>query len=187
MVYIIQSGHMYIAQDKKNRPKTTLRMKDATTFSEEIKAEHYINNLGYPLKAEKWKVVGVHEKSLQTIIGIRRGAPLTELEKKSIDIIDILYDIIPIIAEVQEYSQAMNAEADKCSAIQQDILHYLRDENTKLNAVQMQRIGYFLQENARNRNYYKKRCLIAKQISDNHDKLFSKETLAEIDDYVHSE
>ena len=67
-----------------------------------------------------------------------------------------------------------------------DVRHYIRDNNHRLNAIQMQRLGYYLQELERKRYGYKSGRLIAEMFASNVEALKDKSYIDKMNDVVSS-
>lgn len=67
-----------------------------------------------------------------------------------------------------------------------DIRHYIRDNEHRLNAIQMQRLGFYLQNLEKERYEYKSKRLIASMFVDNIDALKNAESIEKMYDVVRS-
>ena len=68
-----------------------------------------------------------------------------------------------------------------------DVRHYIRDNNHKLNAIQMQRLGYYLQQLEIERYDYKSRRLIASLFANNINALKDKNNITKMQDILTSQ
>ena len=67
-----------------------------------------------------------------------------------------------------------------------DVRHYIRDNNHRLSAIQMQRLGYYLQELEKERYDYKSKRLIAEIFENNLSALKDKSNIDRMKDIMNS-
>ena len=58
-----------------------------------------------------------------------------------------------------------------------DVRHYIRDNNHKLNAIQMQRLGYYLQDLEKERYGYKAKKIIASMFAEDIEAFKNKKSI----------
>ena len=164
-MYLLSNGHSYIGLNADNVPISIGNVKKALTFSEERKAVNYRDNLKSTLRKFDWQVIKIedevenNEKNCESVGEYTYVE--TELEKSGFDISLFFNETIGTVSQLRSYVDNMNHLEQEYNKKILDIRHYIRDENTKLNAVQMQRIGYFLQQVERERYECKSNKAIA--------------------------
>lgn len=67
-----------------------------------------------------------------------------------------------------------------------DVRHYIRDNNHKLSAIQMHRLGYYLQSLEKERYDYKSKRLIASMFANNIGALKDKNNIEKVNDILTS-
>lgn len=87
------------------------------------------------------------------------------------DIHKFLCDTLPVLSNLKEFYNSKVDEEDKVNGMILDIRHYLRDNIGKINAIQMQRLGYYQQQLEKEREIAKKSYKIAREILDEPEKL----------------
>lgn len=110
----------------------------------------------------------------------------TRLDMENVDISDVLVSAGKVLTNLdKQYENIKYLEKEMDLRIL-DIRHYLRDENTKLSGVAMQRCGYYLQELERYRKIYKKNRLVLELIKDDANKLKDENIQNEIQNIMNS-
>lgn len=164
-MYALSNGNTYIGINSQKVATSVSNVKKALMFSEEKKALNYMDNLKNTLKKFNWHVVNLEAESefceTSETVESQDTYIETELEKSNFDISKFFKETIATISQLRDYSKNMNFLEQEYNKKILDVRHYIRDENTKLNAVQMQRIGYFLQQLERERYECKSNRLIA--------------------------
>lgn len=164
-MYLISNGHSYIGVNAENVATSVSNIKKALLFSEEKKACNYKDNLKSTLRKFNWQVVKLEndseicensEKDENSDTYIE-----TELEKSGFDISEFFNNTIKTISQLRDYAKNMGYLEQEHNKKILDVRHYIRDEKTKLNAIQMQRIGYFLRQLERERYECKSNRMIA--------------------------
>ena len=172
-MYILSNGHSYIGINSQNVATSVSNINKALQFSEEKKALNYKENLKSTLRKFNWDVVKVSSSFSSSGTGIDKDNEdvenldviytykETELEKSGFDISKFFNETIKTISQLREYANNMGYLEQEYNRKILDVRHYIRDEKTKLNAVQMQRIGYFLRQLERERYECKSNRMIA--------------------------
>lgn len=167
LTYILSNpnGNRYIGIDSQNVATCVSTIAKALKFTERSKAENYKDNLKNTLKRFNWKVETLGEEAA----GIEKCENLeqeedyveTELEKSGLDISRFFIDAVQTLSQIKDYVKNMHILEQEYNKKILDIRHYIRDKDVKLSAVQMQRIGYFLQQIERERYECKSNRLVA--------------------------
>ena len=164
-MYVISNGKTYIGINNSNVATSVSNINKAIQFTEEKKAINYRDNLKSTLKKFNWRVVRVKDETESVEQNCENTGEYTyvetELEKSGFDISLFFNETIGTVSQLRSYVDNMNHLEQEYNKKILDIRHYIRDENTKLNAVQMQRIGYFLQQVERERYECKSNKAIA--------------------------
>ena len=164
-MYLITNGHTYIGINGDNVATSVGNPKKALMFSDKKKASNYLNNLKTTLKKFDWQIRSIDDEDEGDAENVVENDlseyTETELEKSNFDISKFFKETIATISQLRDYSKKMNCLEQEYNKKILDVRHYIRDENTKLNAIQMQRIGYFLQQLERERYECKSNRLIA--------------------------
>lgn len=143
----------YYVRIENGIPTLTTDINKATVYSPNS-ADNYINTNIRKEVREQYKAVQLSSADRTTP---KRTTPhaLPALSMPPQSYRDISSDISRITDELQsEYSRVLNMLAEKlsyCDRVILDIRHYIRDENTKLNACQGYKVFKMLQEIERER------------------------------------
>lgn len=144
-MYALSNGYTYIGIGNDNVATTVNNIKKALTFSEKKKAFNYKDNLKKTLKKFNWEIITVDsdvEQDIETGDEIYKYNE-TELEKSGFDILDFFNTTIKTISQLKAYANNMNYLEQEYNKKILDVRHYKRDINTKLNAIQLQRLEQF--------------------------------------------
>lgn len=164
-MYVISNGNnRYIGVNNDNIATCVTSLKKALIFSEEKKAINYRENLKSTLRKFNWSVIKVDmEKDSDDIENPDEEFAYseTELEKSGFDISKFFNETINTISQLRDYANNMGYLEQEDNKKILDVRHYIRDERIKLNAIQMQRIGYFLQQLEKERYEHKSNRMIA--------------------------
>lgn len=163
-MYALTNGNTYIGINGDNVATSVSNIKKALLFSEEKKALNYKNNLKSTLRKFNWEVVKVDVDNEDVDTDISDAFYTyteTELEKSGFDIFKFFSNTIKTISQLRDYAKNMGILEQGYNKKILDVRHYIRDESIKLNAIQMQRIGYFLQQLERERYECKSNRMIA--------------------------
>lgn len=196
-MFIIKDGKKYVGEDNMRKPTMVAKKRLATKYKTKQSAENAIKNLPYLLKKQHdWNVF-----ELKPLEDSRSGQEATvgqsevEMSKKiqkvenekattaaqtiipdnvfddNFDIKTFLQDILPVLSNLKEFYNSKIDQEDNINDMILDIRHYLRDNVGKINAIQMQRLGYYQQQLEREREIAKKSYTIAREILDEPEKL----------------
>lgn len=146
-MYVLSNGHSYIGIDPNNTATSVSNIKKALPFADEKKAENYLLNLKTTLRKFNWQIIKVEEESE----GIEQNCEdngeytyvETELEKAGFDISNFFNNAIETISQLRDYAKNMGVLEQEYNKKILDVRHYKRDINTKLSAVQLQRLEQF--------------------------------------------
>ena len=156
-MYVLSNGHDYIGITSGNIPTSVSDISKALTFSEKRKASNYKDNLKATLKRFDWEVIEINSSRTEETITYKE----TELEKSGLDISQFFNNAVRTISQLRDYANNMKyLERDYNKKIL-DVRHYKRDINTKLNAIQLQRLEQFEIQLERERYECKSNRMIA--------------------------
>ena len=161
-MYVLSNGNSYIGTNYDNIPTSVSNINKALQFTEEKKALNYKDNLKTTLKKFNWQVVKIDEdikdKQVNEDDSIYRE---TDLEKSGFDICGFFSNVVKTISQLRNYAKNMGILEQEYNKKILDIRHYKRDINTKLNAVQLQRLEQFEIQLERDRYDCKSNRIIA--------------------------
>ena len=164
-MYMLSNGHSYIGINGENVATSVSNVNKALQFTEEKKALNYMNNLKNTLKKFNWQVIKLEpeNESCENAESDEDSEIYseTELEKSGFDIFAFFKDTITTISQLRDYAKNMKILEQEYNKKILDVRHYIRDESIKLNAIQMQKVGYFLQKLERERYECKGNRMIA--------------------------
>ena len=156
-MYVLSNGHDYIGITSDNMPTSVSDISKALTFSEKRKASNYKDNLKATLKRFDWEVIEINTSRTEDPVTYKE----TELEKSGLDISQFFTNAVRTISQLRDYANNMRyLERDYNKKIL-DVRHYKRDINTKLNAIQLQRLEQFEIQLERERYECKSNRMIA--------------------------
>lgn len=162
-MYLLSDGHNYIGLTNDSAQTTVKNIKQAMSFSDEKKAMNYRDNLKSTLKKFNWQIVKTEEtvKDEEVIDGGIYDYIETELEKSGFDISNFFTNTIKTVCQLRNYANNMGFLEQQYNKKILDVRHYKRDINTKLNAIQLQRLEQFEIQLERERYECKSNRMIA--------------------------
>ena len=146
-MYVLSNGHSYIGVSPENVATSVSNIKKALSFSDEKKASNYKDNLKSTLRKFNWEIVKIDDVSDETQTEVQSEEEYTyvetELEKAGFDISNFFNNAIETISQLRDYAKNMGILEQEYNKKILDVRHYKRDINTKLSAVQLQRLEQF--------------------------------------------
>lgn len=146
-MYYLYNGHSYIGIDSVNTATSVTNIKKALSFSDERKAINYLDNLKTTLRKFNWQIVKVEddtENIEQNCENVREYIyEETQLEKSGFDISKFFNKAIETVSQLRDYANNMRYLEKEYDKKILDVRHYKRDINTKLSAIQLQRLEQF--------------------------------------------
>lgn len=169
MMWAVYDGNNYIGLDSYNSPTTVRNAENALVFETEQKATNYKNNIKATLKKFNWNVVPLDDCQLITDdysqnTEITKELPVyveTELEKNGFQVSAFFEETVNTVSNLPAYVENMKILEQECNDKIVDARHYKRDNKTKLNAIQLQRLEQFEIAIERERYKFKSNRLIA--------------------------
>ena len=164
-MYYLYNGNNYIGVDSNNTATSVRNISKALSFSDERKAANYLENLKTTLRKFNWQIIRGEdeiedvEQDCESIVDYVYEE--TELEKYGFDISKFFNETIKTISQLRNYANNMGFLEHEYNKKILDIRHYKRDKNTKLNAIQLQRLQQFEIQIERERYECKSNRMIA--------------------------
>lgn len=190
MCYVLTDNNFFIGKDFRGRPTAVTERKKAFTFKTGVAADNFLRCLPDNIKRYNWEVCDLDEGDEETMIPeIKKfGNPTkpTTLENTDFDIFEFFTQVIQTMSQIDRFIANMVSNEQIIDMKILDIRHYIRDNNHKLNAIQMQRLGYYLQDLEKERYEYKSKRLIASMFASNIDALKDKNNIDKMNDVITS-
>ena len=146
-MYLLSNGHSYIGVDSNNTATSVSNIKKALLFADEKKATNYLENLKTTLKKFNWQIIKVEDETENIEKNCENIGEYTyvetELEKSGFDISKFFNEAIETVSQLRDYANNMGYLEREYNQKILDARHYKRDINTKLSAVQLQRLEQF--------------------------------------------
>lgn len=146
-MYVLSNGYSYIGVNSDNVPTSVSNIKKALLFSDEKKANNYKDNLKTTLRKFNWQIVRIEDETENIDTETENVGEYTyvetDLEKSEFDISKFFNDAIKTVSQLRDYANNMGFLEREYNQKILDVRHYKRDINTKLSAVQLQRLEQF--------------------------------------------
>ena len=143
-MYVLSNGHTYIGVSADNVPTSVSNINKALQFTEEKKALNYKENLKSTLRKFNWEILKLEENEEDCDICENSDEYIeTELEKSGFDISKFFCETVQTVSQLRDYAKNMHILEQEYNKKILDVRHYKRDINTKLNAIQLQRLEQF--------------------------------------------
>ena len=146
-MYYLCNGNGYIGVDSNNTATCVSNIKKAIPFSDEKKATNYLDNIKATLRKFNWQVMKFEDDTENVSTKAENCGEYTyvetELEKSGFNISKFFHETIETISQLRDYANNMGYLEKEYNQKILDIRHYKRDINTKLNAIQLQRLEQF--------------------------------------------
>ena len=110
----------------------------------------------------------------------------TALEEDDFDMVGFFENVINVMSQLERFVANMTSNEQIADMKILDVRHYIRDNNHRLSAIQMQRLGYYLQELEKERYDYKSKRLIAEIFENNLSALKDKSNIDKMKDIMNS-
>ena len=146
-MYVLSNGYNYIGLSADKVATCVSNSKKALQFAEEKKALNYKENLKSTLKKFNWQIVRLEDETEnieQNCEDIEQYAyEETELEESGFDISKFFINAVKTVSQLRDYAKNMCFLEQEYNKKILDVRHYKRDINTKLSALQLQRLEQF--------------------------------------------
>lgn len=174
-MYVLSNGHSYIGVNEENVATSVSNIKKALSFSEEKKAYNYRDNLKSTLRRFNWQIVKIEDdaetESFENTECDVYTYTETQLEKSGFNISEFFDNAVNTVSQLRDYANNMNFLEQECNKKILDVRHYKRDINTKLSAIQLQRLEQFEIQLERERYECKSNRMIAEIFLDDLNRL----------------
>ena len=146
-MYYLYNGHSYIGVDSTNTATSVSTIKKALPFTDEKKATNYLENLKTTLRKFNWQIVRPEDETGNIEQNCENFGEYTyvetQLEKSGFDISRFFNEAIETVSQLRDYANNMGYLEREYNQKILDVRHYKRDINTKLSAIQLQRLEQF--------------------------------------------
>jgi len=190
MCYVITDSRFFIGKDSSGRATVVSAKQKASTFNTMIAAENYLSCIPGDIRKYNWKVRDLQETgdSLQLSEVKQFGNPTktTCLEEEGFDICEFFEQTVRVMSQIDRFIANMVSGEQLTDMKILDVRHYIRDNNHRLSAIQMQRLGYYLQDLEKERYDYKSKRLIASMFANSIETLKDKNSIGKMRDVVES-
>lgn len=143
-MYVLSNGYNYVGLNNENVATCVSNPQKALQFTEEKKALNYKDNLKSTLKKFNWQIMRIEDESdkCETTEDCNEYVE-TELEESGFDISKFFIEAVKTVSQLRDYAKNMGFLEQEYNKKILDIRHYKRDINTKLSAIQLQRLEQF--------------------------------------------
>lgn len=190
IMYLLTDDSYYIGKDFHNRPMIVMDRAKAAEFKNELAALNYLKSIPETLKLRKWQICSVGDgmDNKDDIAGKVYGniTKTTVLEEENFDICDFFTKTIKVMSQLERFIFNMQNNEQVTDMKILDVRHYIRDNEHKLNAIQMQRLGYFLQGLEKERYGYKSKRVIASMFVNSLEELKNTDNIEKMYDVLES-
>ena len=161
-MYVLSNGYNYVGLSADNVATCVSNPKRALQFAEEKKALNYKDNLKSTLKKFNWQIMRIEDESgeCETTEDCNEYME-TELEESGFDISKFFIDAVKTVSQLRDYAKNMGFLEQEYNQKILDVRHYKRDINTKLSAIQLQKLEQFEIQLERERYECKSNRIIA--------------------------
>lgn len=161
-MYVLSNGYNYVGLNNDNVATCVSTPKKALQFTEEKKALNYKDNLKSTLKKFNWQIMKIEDKPEECEATEDCNEYVeTELEESGFDISKFFIDAVKTVSQLRDYAKNMGFLEQEYNKKILDVRHYKRDLNTKLSAIQLQRLEQFEIQLERERYECKSNRIIA--------------------------
>lgn len=190
MCYILTDNNLFIGKGFHGRPTTVTSKERAFTFKTIVAADNFLACLPGEIKNYNWRVCDLSERNDEFMMPETKkfGNPTktTGLEDENFDICKFFTQAVQVMSQIDRYIANMISNEQIVDMKILDVRHYIRDNNHRLSAIQMQRLGYYLQELEKERYDYKSKRLIASMFANNIEALKDKNNIEKMNDVLMS-
>lgn len=190
MCYVLTDNNFFIGKGFRGRPTTVMTKEKAFTFKTMLAADNFLTSIPEEIKKYNWEVCDIDERNdvlmMPEVKKFGNPTKTTSLEDENFDICEFFTQTVTVMSQIDRFIANMVSNEQLTDMKILDIRHYIRDNNHRLSAVQMQRLGYYLQDLERERYDYKSKRLIASMFANNIEALKDKNNIEKINDVVTS-
>ena len=172
-MYIIKTTNddnsdRYVALDICGQTTLVCSEIKAKKYATLTKATNTIKNLSSFYKGMSFQIINLESE--------------TDVQEQysDLDMPTSLQEIIKTVSQLPDYRVIMKAKEKECDDKILDIRHYIRNKDTRLNCIQMQRLMRYLQKLERDREIYKKNRTVADLFVEQYENLADVNYIKEI-------
>lgn len=160
-LYRITDGNNYIGLSSEGGQTAVKSLNKAITFNDHQKAVNYLSNIKSTLRKFNWSIAEeeVDDEDISNVGCVEYKE--THLEKSGFDISKFFCETVQTVSQLRDYAKNMGVLEQEYNQKILDVRHYKRDINTKLNAIQLQRLEQFEIQLERERYECKSNRMIA--------------------------
>ncbi len=189
MCYVLTDNNFFVGKDFRGRPAAVTAKEKAYTFKTGVAADNFLRCVPNNIKNYNWRVCNLGEGDEYIMPEIKKfGNPTktTNLEDEDFDICEFFTQAIQVMSQIDRFIANMISNEQIVDMKILDVRHYIRDNNHRLSAIQMQRLGYYLQDLEKERYEYKSKRLIAGMFASNIEALKNKDNIDKMNDVLTS-
>lgn len=190
MCYVLRDNNFYVGKDFRGRPIAVTTMERAYTFNTGVAAENFLRCIPGIIKKYNWEVCDLAERKDEFMMTETKkfGNPTktTKLEDDKFDICEFFTQAVQVMSQIDRFIANMVSNEEIVDMKILDVRHYIRDNNHRLSAIQMQRLGYYLQDLEKERYDYKSKRIIASMFANSIDALKDKNNIDKMNDVLTS-
>ena len=190
MCYVLTDNNFFIGKDFKGHPTTVTAKEKAYTFKTGVAADNFLRNIPNSIRGFNWVKYDLDERNencmMPEIKKFGNPTKTTSLEDEDFDIREFFTNVVEVMSQIDRFIANMVSNEQIVDMKILDVRHYIRDNNHRLSAIQMQRLGYYLQDLEKERYGYKSKRLIASMFSSNVEALKDKNNIDKMNDVVTS-
>lgn len=190
MCYVLTDDNLFIGKDFKGRPVAVTAIDKAFSFKTGVAADNFLRCIPDSIKNYSWKICNLEESeygfSIPPIKKFGNPTKTTTLEDDSFDLCAFFTQAIEVMSQIERFIANMASNEQIVDLKILDVRHYIRDNNHKLSAIQMQRLGYYLRDLEKERYDYKSKRLIASMFASNIEALKNKNNIDKMNDVLTS-
>ena len=190
MCYVLTDNNFFIGKGFRGRPTAVTTKEKAFTFKTIVAADNFLTCLPGEIKNYNWEVCDLDERNddymMPEVKKFGNPTKTTSLEDENFDICEFFTHAVQVMSQIDRFIANMVSNEQIVDMKILDVRHYIRDNNHRLSAIQMQRLGYYLQDLEKERYDYKSKRLIASMFASNIDALKDKNNIDKMNDVVTS-
>lgn len=190
MCYVLTDFSVYAGKGFEGMPSAVSTKEKAFTFKTKKEAENYLKNIPKVIKNYRWKIFNLDERiednMMPEVKKFGNPTKTTTLEDENFDIFEFFTTAVQVMSQIDRFIANMVSNEQIVDMKILDVRHYIRDNNHKLSAIQMQRLGYYLQDLEKERYNYKSKRLIASMFANSIEALKDKNNIEKMNDVVTS-
>lgn len=191
MCYILTDNNLYIGKDFRGCPTAVTTMDKACTFKTGVAADNFLRCLPDSIKKFNWVAYDLdgenEEPVMPEIKNFGNPTKETSLENDNFDICEFFSQTIRVMSQIDRFIANMASNEQIVDMKILDVRHYIRDNNHRLSAIQMQRLGYYLQKLEKERYDYKSKRLIASIFANSIEALKDKNNIDKMNNILTSQ